>query len=59
MVPIQSLTRRVSPFDENALEAALQLKEVHGRKVTLLTMGKDSSLEALKWELRTGRMMWS
>src|SRR3989339_818867 len=38
----------VNPFDENAVEAALQLKEKHGGKVTVITMGPPQAAEALK-----------
>ena len=29
----------INPFDENAIEAALQLKEKHGGEVVVITMG--------------------
>ena len=39
----------LNPFDENALEMALQLKEKHaGTKVTVLTMGPPQAAEVLK-----------
>jgi electron transfer flavoprotein beta subunit len=38
----------VNPFDENAVEAALQLKEKHGGSVTVITMGPPQAAEALK-----------
>jgi electron transfer flavoprotein beta subunit len=39
----------MNPFDENALEMALQLKEKHaGSKVTVLTMGPPQAAEILK-----------
>lgn len=39
----------MNPFDENALEMALQLKEQHpGTKVTVLTMGPPQAAEILK-----------
>ena len=39
----------MNPFDENALEMALQLKEQHaGTKVTVLTMGPPQAAEVLK-----------
>ena len=38
----------VNPFDENAVEAALQLKEKHGGTVTVITMGPPQASEALK-----------
>jgi electron transfer flavoprotein beta subunit len=44
----------VNPFDKNALEAALQLKEKHGGKVTVLSMGPPQAKDALKECLAMG-----
>ncbi|MFC1637771.1 electron transfer flavoprotein subunit beta/FixA family protein [Candidatus Margulisiibacteriota bacterium] len=44
----------VNPFDENAVEAALKLKEKHGGKVTVITMGPPQAAEALKTCLAMG-----
>jgi len=44
----------VNPFDENAVEAALQLKEKHGGKVTVITMGPPQAKEALKTTIAMG-----
>lgn len=38
----------LNPFDANAIEAAVQLKEAHGGKVTVLTMGTEQSKAVLK-----------
>jgi electron transfer flavoprotein beta subunit len=38
----------VNPFDKNALEAALQLRKVHGGTVTVLSMGPPQAKDALK-----------
>lgn len=38
----------VNPFDKNALEAAVQLKEAHGGSVTVISMGPDQAKVALK-----------
>jgi electron transfer flavoprotein beta subunit len=54
VVTTAAVTPVVSPFDENAIEAGLQLKEALGGKVTLLTLGSVESLEALKRGLRMG-----
>jgi len=37
-----------NPFDQNALEAALQLKDEQGAKVTLLSMGPPQAVEVLR-----------
>jgi electron transfer flavoprotein beta subunit len=45
----------LNPFDENALEMALQLKERHpGTKVTVLTMGPPQAAEVLKEAVARG-----
>lgn len=46
--------RIVNPWDEYALETALQLKEAHGGKVTVLTLGKPEAVDALKTGLAMG-----
>ncbi|MFZ5944408.1 MAG: electron transfer flavoprotein subunit beta/FixA family protein [Bacillota bacterium] len=38
----------INPYDIHALEAALQLKDKYGGKVTVITMGPSMALEALK-----------
>ncbi|MDD5594293.1 MAG: electron transfer flavoprotein subunit beta/FixA family protein [Candidatus Margulisbacteria bacterium] len=44
----------VNPFDENAIEAALQLKEQNGGTVTVITMGPPQAAEALKTAIAMG-----
>ena len=44
----------INPFDENALEMALQLKDQHGGKVTVLSMGPPQAEEALRTALSLG-----
>lgn len=44
----------VNPFDKNALEAAVQLKEKHGGTVTVVSMGPPQAKEALKECLSLG-----
>ncbi|MBU0687563.1 MAG: electron transfer flavoprotein subunit beta/FixA family protein [Candidatus Margulisbacteria bacterium] len=44
----------VNPFDENAIEAALKLREATGGKVTAITMGPPQAKEALKQVLAMG-----
>lgn len=44
----------VNPFDENAIEAALKLREKHGGKVTVITMGPPQAAEALKNAIAMG-----
>jgi len=44
----------INPFDENALEAALQLKESQGGTVTVITMGPPQASEALRTAVAMG-----
>src|SRR6056297_1896118 len=44
----------INPFDENALELAVQLKEAHGGKVTALSMGPPQAEAALRDALAVG-----
>ena len=44
----------VNPFDLHALEAAVQLKEQHGGKVTVLTMGPPQAEAALRETISMG-----
>lgn len=46
--------RIVNPWDEYTLETAIQLKEAHGGKVTVLCVGKLEAAEALKTGLAMG-----
>jgi len=44
----------ISPFDENALEAALRIKDCHGAKVTAISMGERLAQPVLKKALAAG-----
>ena len=44
----------LSPFDENALEAALRIKDAHESKVTVISMGRNLSKAVLMKSLATG-----
>ena len=44
----------VNPVDENAIEAALRLRDQHGGKVTVITMGPPQAEEALRQALAMG-----
>lgn len=45
---LQRLKRVIGPFDENALEAGLQLKDGAGARVTALTFGPATNVDALR-----------
>ncbi|MBU1075667.1 MAG: electron transfer flavoprotein subunit beta/FixA family protein [Spirochaetes bacterium] len=44
----------INPFDENAIEEGLKLKEAHGGKVTVITMGPPQAESALRDALAMG-----
>lgn len=48
------LTPVINPFDEYALEAALQLKESHGGEVTVVCMGPANAEDTLRKALAMG-----
>lgn len=45
---------RINPYDENAIEAALQLKEKYGGTVTIVSMGPESFKMSLREALAMG-----
>ncbi len=44
----------INPVDENAIEAALQLRDAHGGKATVVTMGPPQAEDALRQALAMG-----
>jgi electron transfer flavoprotein beta subunit len=55
VVPAAGLPWVMSPFDEQALEAALRLREGHpGARITVLTLGAEAARNALKHGLAMG-----
>jgi electron transfer flavoprotein alpha/beta subunit len=44
----------INPYDKNALEAAVQLKEALGGSVTVISMGSDKAKAALKEAISVG-----
>ena len=50
----QGVPSIVNPFDKNAVEEALKLKEKHGGKVTVISMGPPQAKDALKECLAMG-----
>ena len=49
-----SISFIVNPYDEYAIEAALQLKEAHGGEITLVSLGPDGAIAALRTGLAMG-----
>lgn len=50
----QSLPRVLNPFDEQAVEAALRIKDVIGGKITILCLGNNLHREVIKKPLGMG-----
>ncbi|MDD4601990.1 Caffeyl-CoA reductase-Etf complex subunit CarD [bioreactor metagenome] len=50
----QGVPSVLNPFDKHAVEAGLQLKEKHGGKVTVISMGPPQAKDALKECLALG-----
>ncbi len=53
-VKISGIPPEINPFDKNALEAAIQLKEEHGGKVTVVSLGEKLSEAVLIKALGAG-----
>ncbi|MDY6916336.1 MAG: electron transfer flavoprotein subunit beta/FixA family protein [Chloroflexota bacterium] len=54
VVPAASVSQVVSPFDEQAVEAALRLKDEHGGTITAVSLGKDFVMDVIKKPLAMG-----
>jgi len=54
LIPPANIDPRISLFDEHAIEAALQLREKHGGKVTIVSMGPDFAQRAIKQAIAMG-----
>ena len=53
-IPAAGVSQVVSPFDEQAVEAALRLKDAHGGKITVLSLGKGFVMDVIKKPLSMG-----
>ncbi len=54
VLPPPNVDPVITLYDEHAIEAALQLKEQHGGKVTVISMGPDSVQRAIKQAMAMG-----
>jgi electron transfer flavoprotein beta subunit len=55
VIPASGLKHVVSPFDEQAVESALRVREQHaGTRITVMTLGNELSRNALKHGLAMG-----
>jgi electron transfer flavoprotein beta subunit len=53
-IPPPNIDPRISLFDEHAIEAALQIREQHGGKVTIVSLGPDFAQRAVKQAVAMG-----
>jgi electron transfer flavoprotein beta subunit len=53
-IPAKGVPPVLNPYDENCLEAALRIKDVHPSKITVISMGKDLPKGVLKKCLAAG-----
>lgn len=53
-IDTESVEYKINPFDENAIEAALQLKEKHGGEVVVVSLGPDSVTQTIRGGLAMG-----
>jgi len=54
VIPPEGIPPVINPYDEQAVELALRLKDKHGGKITTLTIGDDSSIKAIKHAVAMG-----
>ena len=54
VIPPQGVAPVMNGYDANAREAALRLKDKHGGKVTVVTLGGDSARDTLKRAIAMG-----
>jgi electron transfer flavoprotein beta subunit len=54
VIPPPNVSPVVSPFDEQATEAALRIKDKHGGKITVLSLGNKLAREVIKKPLSMG-----
>ena len=54
VLPVQGVAPVVNGFDENAIEAALQLREQHEGTIKVVSLGKDLVLDVMKKPLSMG-----
>lgn len=54
MLPAPGVSPVISPFDENAVEAALRIKDARGGKITIISLGFNLLREVVKKPLSMG-----
>jgi electron transfer flavoprotein beta subunit len=53
-IPAKGVPPVINPYDENSLEAALRIKDLHPSKITAISMGKDLPKAVVKKSLAAG-----
>ena len=54
VVPPEGIPPVINPYDEQAVELAIRIKEKHGGQITILTIGDDSASRVVKHSLAMG-----
>ncbi|MFC1898745.1 electron transfer flavoprotein subunit beta/FixA family protein [Chloroflexota bacterium] len=54
VLPPKGIDPVISPFDENALEAALKIKDAQGGKITVISLGNELNRDVVKKPLAMG-----
>jgi electron transfer flavoprotein beta subunit len=54
VVPPEGIPPVINPYDANAVELALKLKEKHGGRITVLTVGEPTVVDAVKHAIAMG-----
>jgi len=54
VIPPEGIPPVINPYDEQAVELALRLREKHGGKITVLSIGEDTAKSAIKHALSMG-----
>lgn len=54
VVPPEGIPPVINPYDEQAVELALRLKDKHGGKITVLTIGNEAASSVVKHALAMG-----
>lgn len=54
VIPPEDIPLVINPYDAQAVEAALRVKEKHGGKITAITVGTEESIEVVRRALAMG-----
>ncbi len=54
VIPPEGIPPVINPFDEQAIEAALRIKDIHGGKIIAITLGRSQAKDILRHALAMG-----